>query len=77
MLESNTFRVMLLMGGLGVFGAIVVLALMLPVVPIDAADKQGFELIMGKDIGDATAVTAYDALWYTVKGLIRGDISHY
>lgn len=77
MLESNTFRSMMLVGGVMSLAIIVAAFFAAPLVPIDAKAKANYENIMQADLGDADHLTGYQAILFSVHGKTRGSVDHY
>jgi hypothetical protein len=77
MLETNTFRSMMLVGGVMSLAIIIACFFAAPLVPVDAQAKSNYEKIMGADLGDANHLTGYQAILFTVQGKTRGTVEHY
>lgn len=77
MLEANTFRSMMLIGGVMSLAIIIACFFTAPLVPVDAQSKANYENIMKEDIGDADHLTGYQAVLFTVQGRTRGATEHY
>lgn len=77
MLESNTFRSMMLMGGVMSLAVILACFFVAPLVPVDAQAKANYENVMREDLGDADHLTGYQAILFSVQGMTRGSVEHY
>lgn len=85
MLEANTFRTMMMLSGIISVALIVLGVFTLPVVPIEGSSVTNYTLLTGNTPdsisgsgANATAdLTVYEALSYSVKGMLRGNVSHY
>jgi len=77
MLEANTFRSMMLVGGVMSLAIIIACFFVAPLVPVDAQAKANYEKIMGAELGDANHLTGYQAILFTVQGKARGTTEHY
>lgn len=77
MLEANTFRSMMMIGGVMTVAVIIACFFTIPMVEVDERAKSHYEIIMDADLGDADHLTGYQAVMFTVQGKIRGGTNHY
>lgn len=77
MLEANTFRSMMLVGGVITLAALIACFFVSPLVPVDEQAKSNYENIMNADLGDRDHLTGYQAILFTVEGRTRGSTDHY
>jgi hypothetical protein len=77
MLEANTFRSMMLVGGVMSLAVIIACFFTAPLVPVDAQAKTNYENIMDADLGDADHLTGYQAILFTIQGKTRGTTEHF
>lgn len=85
MLESNMFRISMLVAGVMVVALIISLVFTVNLIDLDnnedgnmAPEAARFESIMERELDEnQTKITVYDAVWFSVKGLIRGNVQHY
>lgn len=77
MLEANTFRSMMLIGGVMSLAVIIACFFAAPLVPVDAQAKANYEKIMVDDLGDAEHLTGYQAIMFVVQGKTRGSVDQY
>lgn len=78
MLESNTFRNMMLIGGVMSLAVILACFFVTPIVEIDAQAKKNYENVMHATLDDdVDRLTGYQAIMYSIKGKTRGTTEHY
>ncbi|MCC2252084.1 hypothetical protein JUJ52_19305 [Virgibacillus sp. AGTR] len=77
MLESNTFRSMMLVGGVMSLAIIIACFFATPLVPIDGKAKTNYENVMAADLGDTEHLTGYQSILFAIKGKTRGSVDHY
>ena len=77
MLEANTFRSMMLVGGVVVAALLIAMFFTAPMVPVDEQAKTNYENVMDTDLGDADHLTGYQAILFSVQGKTRGAVEHY
>lgn len=77
MLEANTFRSMMLIGGVMSLAVIIACFFATPLVPVDEQAKRNYENVMHEDLGDADHLTGYQAILFSVQGKTRGTTEHY
>lgn len=79
-MEHNTFRSVMMIGGVVVCGLILAF-FTLPVFSVPEDDVPIYEAILDKtltpDDDGEYEITGYDKAVYTVKGLLRGRSQHY
>ena len=74
MLESNTFRTMMLVGGVIICGLVFVGFFKMPMVELDPSIPEEKRIVeyMGKE-----ELSAFDVTMYYIKAKPRGDVRHY
>lgn len=74
MLESNTFRMMMMIGGVIIFGVVLVGFFKMPMVELDPSIPEEKRIVeyMGKE-----ELSAFDVAMYYIKAKPRGNIRHY
>lgn len=85
MLESNMFRTSMMVAAVMTAALIIALVFTVDLVPLDrnddgdmAVEAARFESLMDRELeDDQTKITVYDAIWFSVRGLIRGNVQHY
>ncbi|MGX1195877.1 hypothetical protein [Metabacillus sp. SLBN-84] len=77
MLEANTFRSMMLIGGVMSLAIIIACFFTAPMVPVDEQSKENYEKVMNADLGDVDHLTGYQAILFTIEGRTRGAVEHY
>lgn len=78
MLEANTFRSMMLVGGVMSLAALVACFFVIPFIEVNAQEKTNYENVMSVDLEEDTdSLTAYQALLFTIQGKTRGNVQHY
>lgn len=78
MLEANAFRIMTLIAGVIVFGAVVLGYFKYPMVnlnEVSAEERLAYERVT--HIEDKDHLTAFDVTVYYIKGKPRADVKHY
>ncbi|MCR6108713.1 hypothetical protein HXA34_20665 [Salipaludibacillus agaradhaerens] len=76
-MEANTFRSMMLIGGVMVLAVVTACFFTVPIVEVDNQSKYHYEAVMNDDLGDADHLTGYQAIVFSVQGKIRGTVEHY
>lgn len=81
MAEKNTFRSMMLMGGIITLAIFITTFFAAPVIEANQSVKVSYELVMGCDFGADTKypdhLTMYEAMMYSIEGKTRGSVRHY
>lgn len=77
MLEANTFRSMMLVGGVMALAVIIACFFTAPIVSVDAQAKKNYENLMGADLAGKNHLTGYQALLFMTEGKIRGTTVNY
>lgn len=81
MLEANTFRMMMLIGGVMTVATLVILFFVHPIVDLDENGKQNYENVMNVELepneDGEYGLSAYQAIKFSIQGKIRGSVSHY
>lgn len=77
MLESNTFRSMMLIAGVMTLGIFIIGFFTAPLISIDERDRMHYENVMNEDLGDAEHLTGYQALQFSIQGKNIGVREHY
>lgn len=77
MLEANTFRSMMLVGGVVTAALLITLIFTAPVVDVDEASRTNYENVMKADLDGADHLTGYQAVMFSIKGKTRGATDHY
>lgn len=81
-------RVVLMIAGVMVAALITVLVFVEPLMTIEDAGIDRFESLMEMNVEETTImrdgvavrtadITVYDSIWFSVKGMIRGNVQHY
>lgn len=78
MLESNTFRSMMLVLGMIVIGLLLYFIFVHPTIPLDASSTDVYSRLMGVDISESeTSITVYQAISFYLKAKSRSFVGHY
>lgn len=78
MLEANTFRSMMLVGGVMTLALILAGIFTIPAVDMSAQEKTNYENVMNIDLDDdVTKLTVSESLMFYIKGSVRGNVNHY
>lgn len=81
MLETNTFRTMMLIGGVLLAGLLFTSFFAAPIVEVDQSIKTSYQSVMGKEVGRETIhedhLTIYELLLFNVEGRSRSSVRHY
>ena len=77
MLESNTFRSMMLVLGMIVIGLLLYFIFVHPTIPLDASSTDVYSRLMGVNTESETSITVYQAISFYLKAKSRSFIGHY
>lgn len=77
MLEANTFRSMMLVCGFITLSTLIACFFTTPLISVDERAKKNYENVMHEDLGDATHLTGYQAVRFSLQGKTRGNVQHY
>lgn len=77
MLESNTFRSMMLILGVITTALFVTGFFVAPLVELDGAAQSNYERVMNESLDGEDHITAYQALQFTLKGRVIGAKEFY
>lgn len=85
MLESNVFRTVMMVSAVMTAALIIALVFTVDLVSLDSnedgdisAEAARYESIMERELEPGqTDITVYNAIWFSVKGMIRGSVQHY
>lgn len=78
MLEDNVFRVMMMVGGIVFAGALATFLFLTPIMVVTPDEKVMYEKVMQVDLpDDRDKLTPIEALQFSLKGKVRGNVRHY
>lgn len=81
MMEQNTFRTMMLLGGIITLGITMTSLFVAPLIEADESTQESYQLVMGKEMGVGTHhedhLTIFEALLFSIEGKSRGNVRHY
>lgn len=88
MLESNTFRMYMMMGGVAVSGVLIALLFLAPVKDVPQPTRVMYEGVMETQFSNdrliktgpnvnGVSLTTYEMITFYVRGAIRGNTRHY
>ena len=77
MLEANTFRSYLMIGGIMVFAVLLYFLFSAPLVAMDDSHKADYENAMNVSLEDRSDLTVYEALLFLMEAKSRAKLNHY
>lgn len=78
MLENNVFRLMMMVGGVMFAAALVTMLFVVPMMDVTPQQKDMYEKVMRVELeDDRDQLTVFEALSFTLKGKVRGNVRHY
>lgn len=77
MLESNVFRMAMMICGTTVISLVLAVFFMMPMVELDESSKTTYENVMNTTLKDVDTITGYQAVMFTVKARPRASVRHY